>query len=83
MTQTTLKAHRQISKKQCFKKFCSYDQVCQFSALKGAPWRSYLENLKFDDKFINKWVSLFIHQTMGWEEKIISTSLQGCEIAVT
>ena len=37
MTQTTLKAHRQISKKQCFKKFCSYDQVCQFSALKGAP----------------------------------------------
>ena len=29
----TLKAHRQISKKQCFKKYCSYDQVCQFSAL--------------------------------------------------
>ena len=82
MTQTTLKAHRQISKKQCFKKSCSHDQVCQFWALKGAPWRSYLENLKIDDKFINKWVRHFIHQMMCREEKIISTSLQGCEIAL-
>ena len=28
-----LKAHRQISKKQSFEKYCSYDQACQFSAL--------------------------------------------------
>ena len=28
-----LKAHRQISKKRCFKKYCSYDKVCQFPAL--------------------------------------------------
>ena len=28
-----LKAHRQISKKRCFEKYCSCDQACQFSAL--------------------------------------------------
>ena len=28
-----LKAYRQISKKWCFKKYCSCDKVCQFSAL--------------------------------------------------
>ena len=28
-----LKAHRQISKKWCFEKYCSCDQVCQVSAL--------------------------------------------------
>ena len=28
----TLKAHRQISKKHCFKNYCSCDQACQFSA---------------------------------------------------
>ena len=49
-----LEAHRQISKKRCFEKYCSYDQVCQFSVLEGTPWRSYLENLTIDDKFINK-----------------------------
>ena len=34
----------------------------------------YLENLTIDDKFINKRVRLFIHQTMCREEKIISMS---------
>ena len=29
----SLKAHRQISKKRCFGKYCSCDQVWQFSAL--------------------------------------------------
>ena len=48
------KAHRQTSKKQCFEKYCSCDQACQFSALYGTPWWSYLENLTIDDKFINK-----------------------------
>ena len=69
-----LKAHWQISKEWCFEKYCSCDQVCQVSALWGAPWRSYLENLTIDDKFTNKWVWLFIHQTMCWEKKTISTS---------
>ena len=32
-----LKAHRQISKKRCFEKYCSCDQACQVSALKGNP----------------------------------------------
>ena len=27
-----LKAHRQISKKRCFEKYCSCDQACRFSA---------------------------------------------------
>ena len=31
----TLKAHRQISKKRCFEKYCSCDKACQFSALRG------------------------------------------------
>ena len=26
-------AHRQISKKRCFEKYCSCDQACEFSAL--------------------------------------------------
>ena len=33
MQQLNLKAHRQISEKWCFEKYCSYDQACQFSAL--------------------------------------------------
>ena len=78
-----LKAHRQISKKRCFKKYCSCDQACQVSALYGTPRRSYLENLTIDDKFINKRVRLFIHQTMFREEKNISTSQQGWETAIT
>ena len=77
-----LKAHRQISKKWCFEKYCSCDQACQFLTLYGTPWRSYLENLTIDDKFINKRVRLFIHQAMCREEKGISTLQQGCEISV-
>ena len=79
-----LKAHRQISKKWCFEKYRSWNQECQFSALWGTPWRSYLENLTIDDKFINKRIGLFIHQTVCREEKNISTSkvLLNCEIAV-
>ena len=71
---TSLKAHRQISIKRCFEKHCSCDQACQFSALYGTAWRNYLENLAIDDKFINKRVRLFIHQTMCQGEKTISTS---------
>ena len=77
-----LKAHRQISKKRCFENYCSYDQVCQFSASQGTPRRSYIENLTNDGKFINKRVRLFIHQTMCPEEKNISMSQQGFEMAV-
>ena len=33
ISKRSLKAHRQISKKQCFEKYCSCDQACQFSAL--------------------------------------------------
>ena len=32
-----LKAHQQVSKKRCFKKYCSCDKACQFSALQGTP----------------------------------------------
>ena len=28
-----LNAHRQVSKKRCFEKYCSCDKACQFSAL--------------------------------------------------
>ena len=67
---------------RCFGKYCSCEQACQFSALQGTPWWSYLENLTIDDKFINKRVRLYMHQTMYGEEKNICTSQQGCEIAV-
>ena len=67
-----LKVHRQISKKRCFEKYCSYDQVFQFSVLQGTPRWSYLKNLTIDNKLINKQVRLFINQTMC-QEKIIST----------
>ena len=46
--------NRQISEKRCFEKYCSCNKVCQFSALYGTPWRSYLENLTTDEKSINK-----------------------------
>ena len=39
------------------------------------------ENLTIDDKFINKRVRVFIHQTMCREEKIVSMSQQGYKIA--
>ena len=29
----SLKAHQQISKKRCFRRYCSCDKACQFSAL--------------------------------------------------
>ena len=57
-----------------FQKVCLCGQACQFSAVKGTPWWSYLEKLTIDDKFTNKRPRLFIHQTMCREEKIISTS---------
>ena len=44
---------------RCFGKYCSCEQACQFSALQGTPWWSYLENLTIDDKFINKRVRLY------------------------
>ena len=69
--QVLLKAHRQISKKRCFEKYCSCDQACQFWALYRTTWRSYLENLIIDGKFINKRVRLFIHQTICREEKLL------------
>ena len=62
-----LKAHPQISKIWSFEKYCSCDQACQVSALLVTTWQSYLENLTIDDKFINKRVQLFIHQTMCQE----------------
>ena len=61
--QLYLKAHRQISRKRFFWKYCSCDKAWQFSALQGTPWRSYLENPTIDNKFINKRIWLFIHQT--------------------
>ena len=70
----SLKADQQISEKWCFEKHCSCNQACQFSVSQSTPWRSYLENLTIDDKFINKWVWLFMYQTKCQEEKIISTS---------
>ena len=57
-----LKAHRQIFKKQYFEKYFSCDKSCQFSALQGTPWQSYLENPTNEDKIINKRVRLYIHQ---------------------
>ena len=55
-----VKAHQQISKKQCFEKYCLCDKACQFSALQGTHWWNYLENPTIDDKFINKQVRIFI-----------------------
>ena len=69
-----LKAHRQISKKQCFEKYCSCDQACQFSASQGTPWRSYIENLTIVDKFINKRVRLLHIKRCVKKKQIISTS---------
>ena len=36
-SKNVLKAHRQISRKRCFEKYCSCDKACQFSALQGTP----------------------------------------------
>ena len=67
----TLKAHRQISKKRFFEKYCSCDKVCQFSALQGKPWRSYLENATIDNKFINKFLYIKHLSKTFWEEKLL------------
>ena len=66
-----LKAHRQISKKRCFEKYCVCDQAYQVSALKGTPSPSCLENLTIDDKFKNKRVRLFIHQQCVEKKKLL------------
>ena len=39
-----LKAHRQISKKRCFEKYCLCDKGWQFSAVASTPWWSHLDN---------------------------------------
>ena len=49
----SLKAHREMSEKWYFEKHCSFNQACQFLASQSTPWRSYLENLTIEDKFIN------------------------------
>ena len=48
-------------KKKCFEKHFSCDQACQVLHPDGV----ILENLTFDDKFVDKRVRLFIHQTMS------------------
>ena len=40
------------------------------------PWRSYLENLTIDGKFVNKLVRLSMHQTMCL--KRVGNKLLGC-----
>ena len=40
---STLKTHREISKKRFFEKYCSCDKACKFSVLKGTRWQRYLE----------------------------------------
>ena len=47
----------------------------------GYTLTELFRNLTIDDKFINKRVRLFIHETMCREEKITITSKQGCKIA--
>ena len=49
----SLKAHREMSEKWYFEKHCSFNQACQFLASQSTPWRSYLENLTIEDRFIN------------------------------
>ena len=45
-----------------FVKYFSRDKACQFLALYGTPWLSYLENLELDAAFVHKRVRPFIHQ---------------------
>ena len=47
-------------------------QACHFLVWYGTPWRSYLENMTIQNKFINKWVRRFIHQTMCQVKKLAS-----------
>ena len=63
--------------KRCVKKYCSCDKACQFQLYRVHLDGVILENLEFDDKFVNKRVRLFIHQTMRfshqtcWEKKLL------------
>ena len=49
-----------------------------FRKVHSTPWRSYLENLTIDDKFINKFIKFLsikrYYCKKCWEEKIIRTS---------
>ena len=69
------KAHQQISKKQYFEKYIYIVHMIKYANIQlyrvYTPWRSYLENLTIDNKFIKKGVSLFMHQMMCQEEKIL------------
>ena len=56
-----LKAHWQISKKSVSK---SIVHVIKHANFQLCRVQSYLESLRIGDKFINKRVWLFIHQTM-------------------
>ena len=44
--QCALKAHRQISKKRCFGKYCLCDQACQFSALRRKNYLYVITRLR-------------------------------------
>ena len=67
-------AYGQICKKQCFEKYCSYDQVCQFSALQGTPEQSYLENLTIEGKFINKQVMLLFVRNNNVAKQLLNST---------
>ena len=66
-----LKAHRQISKKRCFEKYCSCDQACQFSALCGTPWRSYLRQHDNWRQVYKQTSSTFYTSNKCREEKLL------------
>ena len=44
-----------------FQKVCSCGKACQFLALQGTSYRSYLGKLTIDNKYINKRFRLFIY----------------------
>ena len=60
--QAWLNTHPQTFRERCFEKYCSCDKACQFYALKGIIWQSYLEKLIICNKYINKRIWLSIHQ---------------------
>ena len=66
----TLKTHRQIWKERCLKKYCLCDKTCQLSVFLGTPWRSCLEKLSNNDKYItNKFDFLYIDESLKCVEK--------------
>ena len=67
----SLKAHQQISKNSVLKSIVHVTKHTNFQLYKVHPDRV---NLTIDNRFINKRVRLFTHQTMCQEEKIIFTS---------